>query len=93
MKIIDVLDVGTEVQIGEGVKAHITAIGIRGREHYLSYEVAWWDGRSRKVDNVPADMVVVKDFSQRVVGLSLNVVTSADLGPHTSSARRPDSGD
>jgi hypothetical protein len=45
---MEVLEVGTKVLIDNDIPATITCISVRGVEHYLSYEVTWWDERSRK---------------------------------------------
>ena len=45
-KAIQVLAVGSPVEIGDGVAGVITAVSIRGQSHRVTYEVAWWSGSS-----------------------------------------------
>lgn len=45
---MDVFEIGTEVLLDGKIPARITSINLRGTEHRITYEVTWWDERTRK---------------------------------------------
>lgn len=47
---LEVFEIGSAVVLDGDIPATVTALSIRGVEHYLSYEVTWWDERDRKSD-------------------------------------------
>jgi len=44
---VEVIDIGSWVIIGDDVPAKVTRICIRDNGN-VSYELSWWDGRTRK---------------------------------------------
>jgi hypothetical protein len=50
MSDLQVLEIGSQVLIDGDIPATITAINIRGLEHRLTYEVTWWDERTRRTE-------------------------------------------
>lgn len=59
---MEILPIGTKVGIGPQKEIIGTIIGIciRGRG-YLTYEVQWWDGRTKKEDWFHEDLVKAKE--------------------------------
>lgn len=55
---------GAEVLIGGSVPAVVTAVMIRAG--HTSYEVAWWDGRTRKNEWLQSFELVPKSADQQV---------------------------
>lgn len=43
---MDVLEIGSTVQLAGGIAAQITAVCVYGAER-VRYQVVWWDGRTR----------------------------------------------
>lgn len=60
MNKLDVYDIGAKVKIGESINAVIESICIRDN-YSVEYGVSWWDGRQRRIDQLPADQVVMID--------------------------------
>lgn len=53
---IEILDSGARVMLAEGIDAVVLAAMVRDRA--VSYQVAWWDGRVRREDWLPAREVM-----------------------------------
>jgi hypothetical protein len=58
---ITVLEVGSKVILDGDIPATVTALNIRGIEHRLTYEVTWWDERTRKSEWVDPFEIESKD--------------------------------
>lgn len=65
----DVLSPGSNVLIGDDIQAHIVGVWLRA-EGYVAYECAWWDGRSRCTEWLPATEVRKRPLSNPSVGFS-----------------------
>lgn len=68
---MEVYEIGTAVLIDGDIPATITALNIRGLEHRVTYEVMWWDERTRKTEWLDPFEIKAKDPKTRV----LNFVT------------------
>ena len=58
---LNVPAVGTVCKIGDNIPAVITAVMFRGKDHHVSLEVTWWDGRQRReawVDSSEVEIVM-----------------------------------
>lgn len=65
---IEVYLIGSEVKVASeenAIKAKIIAIGIRSNDR-VSYEISWWDGRSRKTDWIEACEIVGVDNANKM---------------------------
>jgi hypothetical protein len=48
MKELEVIEIGSSVMLDGEIPATVTGLEVRGAEHLLTYQVTWWDERSRK---------------------------------------------
>lgn len=59
---LSVFACGTDVEIGpeeSPIEAMVTAITVRGRN--VSYEITWWDGRTRKSEWIDQSEVRIQE--------------------------------
>lgn len=60
---LEILDSGARVMLAEGIDAVVLAATVRDRA--VSYQVAWWDGRVRREDWLPAREVMTAPDAPR----------------------------
>lgn len=63
MKSLIVLAIGTPVHIADDIKATVTTISIHD-DNYVTYEVVWWDGRTRNTAWVEEFEIAKLEHSQ-----------------------------
>ena len=72
MDSIEVVAIGSEVSVGEGLKAEVTAICLRG-DNRPSYECVWWDGPVRYEKWLqPSEVTFDADIARKKVGFLSN---------------------
>ena len=64
---MSVLEIGSKVLLDGEIPATVTAINVRGVEHRLTYEVTWWDERTRKSEWVDPFEIEPKQVSARTL--------------------------
>jgi hypothetical protein len=52
-----VIEVGSPVMLDGDIPATITALEVRGSEHLLTYQVVFWDERTRKAEWVTPEEI------------------------------------
>ena len=67
MNEITVFEIGSKVLLDGEIPATVTAISIRGIEHRLTYEVMWWDERTRKSEWVDPFEIQPKEQAHRTL--------------------------
>lgn len=64
---IEVIEIGSEITIDNDIPAIVTAVEIRGSEHLLTYQVTWWDERTRKSEWVTPQEVKASQSKRRTL--------------------------
>lgn len=64
---MEVIEIGSEVTIDNDIPAVVTALEIRGAEHLLTYQVTWWDERTRKSEWVTPREVKASHAKRRTL--------------------------
>jgi hypothetical protein len=67
---LDILDIGTEVEIDGDIRARIRAVEIRGPQRLITYQCSWWDERTQKVEWFYSDEVTPISAEKKKIGLT-----------------------
>lgn len=67
MLAMEVIEIGSDVTIDNDIPAIVTALEVRGAEHLLTYQVTWWDERTRKVEWVTPREVKATQAKRRTL--------------------------
>lgn len=72
--------IGSDVLIGNDIRARIRAIEIRGPEQLVTYQCAWWDERTLKSEWVYSDEITPLTKKKTMRGFHSGAASTSEGG-------------